>query len=48
MQGLLGHENISITADWYAHLNTEEIVNASNKVNQGIENQLNEYIENLE
>ncbi len=48
MQGLLGHENIAITADWYAHLNTEEIINASNMVNQGIESQLNEYIKSYE
>ena len=48
MQGLLGHENIAITADWYAHLNTEEIINASNMVNQGIESQLNEYVKSYE
>lgn len=47
LQGLLGHENISVTADWYAHLNTEDIVNASNKVNQGVDNQLEDYIKKL-
>lgn len=47
LQGLLGHENISVTAYWYAHLNTEDIVNASNKVNQGVDNQLEDYIKKL-
>ena len=34
MQKLLGHENISVTAEWYTHFDKEQIIKSSNEVNK--------------
>lgn len=34
MKMLLGHENISVTAEWYTHFDKEQIINSSNEVNK--------------
>ena len=34
MKALLGHEDISVTAEWYMHFDEEQIIKSSNDVNR--------------
>ena len=34
VQQLLGHEDISVTQEWYAQYDTEQIINSSKDVNK--------------
>ena len=36
MKEILGHNNIAVTSNWYTHLDTKKIVEASNEVNSYI------------